>query len=86
MGRTKNPDYPKWVCDSCGQDFGDWYKKGSYIGPPHHCATYHAGTCDVCGLKNIPVTEPRDYGHLRAGWQAELIKTHGYNKKKETQD
>jgi rRNA maturation protein Nop10 len=25
-------------------------------------------TCDVCG-KKAPVTEPRDFGHLKDGWQ-----------------
>ena len=74
MSRLRDPDYPTWVCDTCGQDYGTWYKKGSYIGPPHHYATYHQGTCGVCGAENIPVTEPRDYGHLAGEWRAAIIK------------
>ncbi len=74
MSRLKDPDYPAWVCDTCGQDYGTWYKKGSYIGPPHHYATYHQGTCGVCGAENIPVTSPRDYGHLAGEWRAAIIK------------
>jgi len=74
MSRLKDPDYPVWVCDTCGQNFGGWYKKGYYVGPPHHYPTYHNGTCGVCGSENIPVTEPRDFGHLRARWRAAIIK------------
>ena len=53
-----------WVCDTCGTKYGRWHQKGKYLGPPHHCATYHMGKCDVCGAVNVPVTEPRDYGNL----------------------
>jgi hypothetical protein len=54
--------------------YGSWYKKGVYIGPPDLCSTMHLGTCGVCGTKNVAVTEPRDYGYLRADWQHEQIK------------
>jgi hypothetical protein len=72
MSRANDPQYPEWICDNCGQNYGTWYKKGMYIGPPHHCATYHNGTCGACGAVDVPVTEPRDYGHLRAKWRTEL--------------
>lgn len=55
--------YPTWVCDTCGTKHGKWYQPGA-IAPKMHCATYHIGKCDICGVKNVPVTEPRDYGHL----------------------
>lgn len=69
MTRTKDPTYPQWICDACGQNFGTWYKKGTYVGPPHHYATYHEGSCDLCKQEKVPVTEPRDYGHLHAKWK-----------------
>ena len=31
-------------------------------------ATWHEGTCGICGEKK-PVTEPRDYGHLKREWK-----------------
>lgn len=58
---------PEWVCDDCGQKWGRWYDNGSYFGPPKHCATYHVNRCEVCGQEK-PVTEARDYGFLRKGW------------------
>jgi hypothetical protein len=27
-------------------------------------ATYHIDTCQCCGAKNVPCTEPRDHGHF----------------------
>jgi len=56
--------YPVWICDDCGMKYGRWYQNGDYIGPKHNCATYHLGECDVCGKDDVPVTEPRDYGHV----------------------
>jgi hypothetical protein len=61
--------YPAWVCHDCGTRFGTWYEDGEYLGPSHHNATYHYDTCDVCGMHDVPCTEPRDYGHLRSGWE-----------------
>lgn len=75
MSRASDPDYPQWVCHCCGENYGTWYKRGTYVGPPHHYATYHQGTCGLCGAIDVAVTEPRDYGHLRAKWREELIKT-----------
>lgn len=56
--------YPDWICHECGCLYGRWYEDGLYVGPRLHCATYHEGSCDVCKKSKIPVTEPRDYGHL----------------------
>jgi len=53
-----------WVCHECGVKHGGWYQGDGYVGPSKHCATYHEGTCDVCGNKDVAVTEPRDYGYL----------------------
>jgi len=70
----KGEGYPDWVCESCGTTYGSWYKRGQYIGPPHHCCTYQKGKCGLCGATDVPVTEPRDYGHLTAKWRTEIIK------------
>ena len=70
MARKKKADYPVWVCDSCGTKYGRWYQC-DVIAPKQHCATYHYGNCDVCKSTHIPVTEPRDYGHLIDGWDQE---------------
>lgn len=51
--------YPDWVCDDCGTKWGRRV--------PNMC-TMHIGTCGVCG-RAAAVTEPRDYGHLRPGWE-----------------
>lgn len=58
---------PDWVCHDCGQEWGRWYDNGEYFGPVKHCATYHVNRCEVCGQEK-PVTEARDYGFLRKGW------------------
>lgn len=62
-------DYPDFICDHCGQMYGNWYQFGVYSGPEHHCATYHYADCDLCKRKNVPVTEPRDFGYL-VDWDA----------------
>ena len=53
-------DYPAWVCADCGAKYGRRECN------PH--ATWHPDTCGICGERK-PVTEPRDYGHLREGWE-----------------
>ena len=58
MTRTKDPTYPQWICDACGQNFGTWYKKGTYVGPPHHYATYHEGSCDYVNKKKSLLLSP----------------------------
>ena len=62
---AKNKSHVAWVCHDCGVRYGKWYEDGEYLGPSHHCATYHYDSCDVCGTNDIPCTEPRDYGYLR---------------------
>ena len=47
--------YPDWTCHECATK-----AKGKM--PAHHCATFHMGHCDVCGLWK-DITQPRDYGH-----------------------
>ena len=50
---------PRWVCALCGAAHG---RRECGI------ATWHIGTCDMCGVKT-EVTEPRDFGGLRSGWR-----------------
>jgi len=56
--RARRAVYPDWICHECGRKHGRGWPEG-------HVATFHAGTCDICG-QSATVTEPRDYGHLRA--------------------
>lgn len=62
---------PNWVCHDCGQLWGRWYEDGEYFGPQPHYATYHTSKCNVCHQEK-PVTEARDYGFLRRGWDKKL--------------
>ena len=55
------PNYPSWVCAKCG------LKHGNH---PASVSTWHINKCDVCG-ESLPVTEPRDFGHLKDGWEKE---------------
>lgn len=57
----KNKLYPTWICFSCGNKYG---KRQAGI------CTIHPGKCGVCGCEAM-VTEPRDFGHLKDGWQNE---------------
>jgi len=52
-------DYPTWICEICGLKYGRRVAK---------IATWHGGICGVCG-DAAGVTEPRDFGHLRDGWE-----------------
>jgi len=61
------PAQPEWVCNDCGETFGTWWEGGQYWGPTKHHATYHVDQCQVCG-KDVPCTEPRDFGYLRKEW------------------
>lgn len=54
-------DQPTWVCVACGEK---WGRK------PCGIATWHMNACQVCG-KNKPVTEARDFGYLKQGWNNE---------------
>ena len=58
---------PEWVCSSCGEQWGRWWEVGKYIGPVPHFATFHMNNCDVCKQQKS-VTEARDFGYLRKGW------------------
>jgi hypothetical protein len=51
--------YPAWICADCGEQYGN---------RPVGIATWHEDTCGICG-RVTACTEPRDYGHLRNGWQ-----------------
>jgi rubrerythrin len=53
--------YPDWICNACGKSYG---KRPD--GNPHG-ATYHVNKCGICG-EVVEVTEPRDFGHLKKGW------------------
>ena len=53
-----------WVCYDCGVNYGKWYQGGTYRGPAQWMATHHIGTCELCGAKDVSVTEARDYGGL----------------------
>jgi hypothetical protein len=66
--------YPDWICDECGRLHGK-RPEGNPYG-----ATYHFGTCDLCG-HSTDVTEPRDWGHLRDSWQTQK---HGLQPQKKT--
>jgi hypothetical protein len=74
MLRESDPQYPKWICECCGENYGTWYKKGSYVGPPYNYPTYRQGNCQVCGANNVLVTEPKQYGHLHSKWRADIIR------------
>lgn len=71
MPKSKN--YPSYICHDCGVEWGSWYVRSEYVGPPHWCSTMHMGVCDLCGKVDIAVTEPRDYGHLKKGWDNKRI-------------
>jgi hypothetical protein len=56
---SEKRDYPQWVCLPCGAKFGRCVPS---------MACWHEGQCGVCDQPAV-VTEPRDFGHLAAGWQ-----------------
>lgn len=60
-------NYPAWICGSCGIRYGK---------RPCGKATWHLDTCQICGKYTV-VTEPRDFGHLRDGWEKEKEKDNG---------
>lgn len=51
--------YPSSICAECGEQHG---RRAVGI------ATWTVMPCDLCGC-NVPCTEPRDFGHLREGWE-----------------
>lgn len=56
--------YPSVICYDCGE------KHGRRI---PSIATWYPETCDVCGEKT-DCTQPRDFGHLKPGWEQEAKK------------
>ena len=53
------PDYPAWICHDCGNRHGT--SRGGE-------STFHVGSaCGWCGRTDVPVTQPRDYGHPPVG-------------------
>lgn len=60
---TETTEYPAWVCDGCGEKWGRRI--------PTAC-TMHMGHCGIC-QNFLTVTEPRDYGHLRPGWESAVV-------------
>lgn len=57
---TTDLDYPLWVCGPCGRLYGRLIPDG--------VSTYNQNDCGVCG-ENAAVTSPRNFGHLKDGWQ-----------------
>jgi hypothetical protein len=58
-----NIEQLEWVCADCGIKWGKRDKTGT-------SATWHIGTCGVCGHEKA-VTEPRDFRYLKEGWENE---------------
>ena len=56
--------YPAWICGDCGDKHGK-----------RECgtATWHEDECGICGAVTL-TTEPRDFGHLKAGWEKDRRK------------
>jgi len=50
-------NYPNWICHECGMKHGNGKRS------PISC--WHNGKCDIC-KRETAVTEPRDYGHMKA--------------------
>ena len=60
-------EQPDWVCQDCGEKWGRWWDGSEYTGPSPYFSTFHEGSCGVCG-ETKAVTEARDFGYLRKGW------------------
>lgn len=50
--------YPDWICRTCAYEHGRFPKLD-------RISCWHEGTCGICG-EQTSVTEPRDFGGLRA--------------------
>jgi len=57
----KKKKYPEWICKECGNSHGK-RPEGNPYG-----ATWHIDICGIC-KNTTECTEPRDFGHLREGW------------------
>lgn len=55
-------EYPQWICAKCGLKHGN---------RPCGVSTWHVDECGVCGKKEVGVTEPRDFGHMKETWKDE---------------
>lgn len=54
--------YPSVICYECGLKHGT-RRVNQY-------SSWHQSKCDVCG-DDAACTQPRDFGHLKDGWQNE---------------
>ncbi len=52
------PDDVQWICAPCGAQHCNGMRDG-------HIATWYVGRCDICADETA-VTEPRDFGYLKA--------------------
>lgn len=55
-------NYPVEICHECGAKYG---QRNAL-----HDHTCWNGTCEICGETGT-VTSPRDFGHLKPGWEKE---------------
>jgi hypothetical protein len=62
LKRTITQHQPSWVCQHCGKKYGQKPREG--------VSTWHYGECNVCH-NHASVTEPRDFGYLKQGWQSQ---------------
>lgn len=53
--------YPRQVCLPCGRKHGRRWSPDTPI-------TCWTGACEICGQQDTTVTAPRDFGHLKEGW------------------
>lgn len=53
-------DYPAWICEDCGRK---WGRRS-----PSNATTWYEDICGICGKETV-TTEPRDFGHLKDGWE-----------------
>jgi hypothetical protein len=58
-------EYPRWICRPCGWQYGRFPRMA-------RISTWHEGICDICGTRG-PVSEPRDFGHLRDWKHVEML-------------
>jgi len=58
VDKIQTTPYPQWICPPCGNKWGN---KECGI------ATWHNDECGICKTFSF-VTEPRDFGHLKKGW------------------
>jgi len=58
VDKIQTTPYPQWICSPCGNKWGN---KECGI------ATWHNDECGICKTFSF-VTEPRDFGHLKKGW------------------